>query len=646
MKRRLSLLGLTILAGVAACDSDGAPRSDSLLSPAVVDPRAALRLDSVRPSVVVDGRRAKVYGSGLEGALVHVDGFPATVLRQQSSELEIRVPYTGCRPPRTSNMMVQVEAVSDTISVGVSPAYTEDMALDVHFWRYSYAGDGCLLLPGHRAGAEYLVGVTSVSEDPNALAGFRVRAHPGDSGITATKPPLAASRSPTMEFEVPRAVSSEAADLPPGDYLLPDRAQPDQAEFLEDGLEFLRDLGPLPATVPLASSSIDYSVGDPIAFYASQTYTCTDRDAILGTVRHVGDHAVWVEDNLNPAGTFTAEDFATLDATYTDHIKGVHDTYFGAPTDIDGNGKILIVMSRYVNEANVTGYVWGLDLYPRSMCPASNEGEVFFGVVPDPDGRFGRPWSKDDVMDLYPSLIAHEVTHIIQFGNQQSLKTPWELEGGATFSERLASYSVFDYESEDMGLSELIESRDWQTWSLDMARFFGGSEYAPYGCTWTARGAGACPRRNVYGMPSLLLEYVMHTWGGDFPGGEGALMRRVTESPYRGMRSLQEVSGATSAKILAGFYLSLWVDGMPTGSSEYKMPSFPHWDLWEIRAAYGYDHSIPVVTDTNFLTLGTVRSASIFYFYWRPTGSLDPTALKMEGFGHHRDLVMWAMRLK
>ena len=110
---------------------------------------------------------------------------------------------------------------------------------------------------------------------------------------------------------------------------------------------------------------------------------------------------------------------------------------FGEPTDIDQNGKIAIVFTRAVNELTPRGsssYVGGLtfsrDLFPQigtpraSACPASNEGEFFYLMAPDPNGIInGNRRSNAFVDSNSTGVIAHELVHLINASRKLYVNT-------------------------------------------------------------------------------------------------------------------------------------------------------------------------------------------------------------------------------
>ena len=71
---------------------------------------------------------------------------------------------------------------------------------------------------------------------------------------------------------------------------------------------------------------------------------------------------------------------------------GLDTLNFGTPTDIDANGRVGIFFTTGVNKIPnpigggfIAGLFAGRDLFPIGSCVASNEGEMFYLPVPDPN---------------------------------------------------------------------------------------------------------------------------------------------------------------------------------------------------------------------------------------------------------------------
>ena len=344
---------------------------------------------------------------------------------------------------------------------------------------------------------------------------------------------------------------------------------------------------------------------------------------------------------------------------------------------MDGNGRFLVLMTKEVNRAeDVGGLVWPLDLLSRQDCATSNQAEIFYGRVPDPQGVVGNMVTKQELLDYYPSLVAHEVTHLVQAyagfqgAGGQRPKELWEWEGGATLAEQLVAYRIFGHGSGQelswAAYNYSAESRNWyRDWLGDMAHFFGWDHRgsgtgriagAPEECSWVGRAddgnSGPCllDGREIYGVPSMVFRYAMDRWGGDYRGGERALMRRLTQSPQRGFSSLVDVSPDRSwrpERILTDFYMTLWID-----LQGWQASGMTTWDLHDIFNNVRESLRLQPYTSssrTPRLTGRRVRAGSSLYFHWTPTGALSPTSIKVTSPGGGRvpdHISVWALRVR
>lgn len=659
-------------------------------------------ISGVEPSVLVEGAEARITGSGFSATAaqnqVTLGGLAARVIAASPTTLSIVVPWSDCLPPRREELRVAVGTQSDARTVGVTPRSLEDLELEPGWYRYTYAGNGCVHLPGNATGGEYVIGVVSSAENAASLTGVTLTGTPWDASVVATEsartvvaadgealeeasrsgmPALAQSPfSPSAAFVpqsalplTPASAGGGIGEWPLADDTLRMRRARAHNEIMARNEALLRRLGRATRSA-LTDTRRDMQVGDTLTLYANRG---GNTGQVRAVVRWVGNSSIWLDDRDNPAGTFTDSELANLDDFYSNNIKGVHDDYFGALSDVDGNGRFLVLMTKEANRADVRGWVSWADLYPREQWPASNYAEIFYGEVPDPQGSVGDPMTKQDVLDRYPELIAHEVAHLVQ-ANAEVLgsagwKTTWEHEGGATLAEQLVAYRLFGHGSgQELGWAAYnysAESRNWYwDWLGDMAAFFGRDwrgdgtgkiSRAPEECSWVGRerdgNSGPCLGRQVYGVPSMVLRYAMDRWGDDYPGGERALMRRFTVSPVVGFNSLMDVSPDKAWRteaILSDFYIALWLDLQP-GRRPSGMSSWNLHDIfsqlpanWQLQPYLSSSH-------TPRLTGRRVRAGSSLYFHWTPTGALSPTSIKVTSPGGGRvpdHIFVWALRVR
>lgn len=144
-------------------------------------------------------------------------------------------------------------------------------------------------------------------------------------------------------------------------------------------------------------------------------------DPRVGQVRAVGSHIIVVADTTNPAGGFTTAQYDSIVAEFDSMAHDVNVDNFGAPTDLDGNGRVVAFYTRAVNELSppassvvTLGYVNSRDLYSTSACNLSNEGEIFYMLVPDPTGSVNsNVRTVSYVRGSTVGTLAHEFQHLI-----------------------------------------------------------------------------------------------------------------------------------------------------------------------------------------------------------------------------------------
>jgi hypothetical protein len=185
----------------------------------------------------------------------------------------------------------------------------------------------------------------------------------------------------------------------------------------------------LRGTFPRASRSLSAasaaipSVGEIVKYNVDNDDFCDNPDIRTGRVMAISDKAIVVGDTANPPGGFTSEEFRSIGVTFDTLVDPVDRAAFGAPSDIDGNGHVIIFFTRAVNELSaagsggvVLGYFYRRDLYAKTTesCPGSNEAEILYLLVPDTAGVVnGNKRTKSQVVTAAMGTVAHEYQHLI-----------------------------------------------------------------------------------------------------------------------------------------------------------------------------------------------------------------------------------------
>jgi hypothetical protein len=227
----------------------------------------------------------------------------------------------------------------------------------------------------------------------------------------------------------------------------------------------VRSLRPSASVAGSGSLAVDPVVGDQVTYNTARA-ACENATMRTGTVKVVATRAVIVADNANPSGGFTDAEYAEIAAEFDNFVHPLMVATFGAPVDIDANtGRSIIFYTRAVNELTpagsqsvVGGFFHPRDLFPKvgpdpnsteDDCPTSNEAEMFYMLVPDPNGEVNtNVRTKESVRRSTVGVLGHEYQHLINasrriyVNNATSFEDVWLNEGLSHIAEELMFYSA------------------------------------------------------------------------------------------------------------------------------------------------------------------------------------------------------------
>lgn len=308
---------------------------------------------------------------------------------------------------------------------------------------------------------------------------------------------------------------------------------------LGTGVRPLPDPGKLRATGggPEATSLSSTPAPEKLTFTHPRDYSRCDLGAtVRGIKLGENEFMVFYQDSVQYASTPlpSALTQAMLDY-YRDFGKGVVDRYFGGIPDVNGDGRVVVLVTPEVPTA-VAAFVWSGDFYPKSQCPASNQMELVrfsYSVIT------GMVASSPNYQAL--STLVHEVKHVsslyesLRRGRFQPL---WVEEGTAELagemSSRLAWAAVGGPAVGATVLRSHKNTRDEPVFRasygvlLRLARTIGYLGSQPNGVVTTP--VGASQHHSIYGSG-----WHFHRWLGDAYGGaavplaDSALFRRLNE---------------------------------------------------------------------------------------------------------------------
>ncbi len=463
-----------------------------------------------------------------------------------------------------------------------------------------------ITLPGD--GAAYLVAVQLASGDVS----------PSTVGYSISVPSSAVA---SVQPASPRPALSTAARWASGGSV-----QQELDAALRAQAAALASRASAPAVVAPAGSLSPLDVPLVGSFRTFQVLSSTDFSHpsyahVSAQLAYAGTHVLLYVDAAAPAGGFSVDELARFGRYFDEVLYPLDAATFGDPTDIDGNGRLIMLLSPVVNgltsraACDARGFIAGffnpIDL---SGGTSSNRGEIFYGLVPDPAGALSCGHAVADVEALLPATFLHEMQLLISYGQHAVVhhgkaEAGWLDEGLSLVAEELgAAY----YESRYPGAA----GRSYPGQLLpDSAEPFLASAMAGtqlyLGETDTVSlttHSDADPGVSWRGGDWLLLR-----WLGQQKGGN-AFYRRLEQEPSAGVAAVEAAAGEAFPALFGDFALALYadsLDGVPRTAIPQRLTQ-PDPGLRRLLAAFGGDPLEPTPL-TGSTTAALVPGAIALY---------------------------------
>ena len=349
------------------------------------------------------------------------------------------------------------------------------------------------------------------------------------------------------------------------------------------------------------------AVGEMITINASSSSACTSPENRRGRVVAISQRAVIVADSVNPEGGFTDADYARIGTMFDTLVVPVVEGAFGTPGDLDGNQQRSVIF--YTSAVNsiteagsgqyVGGFFWVRDLYPKAECTTSNAGEIFYMLVPDPQGSLGNTFSKAFVEQVTIGTLAHEYQHLINASRRMmspgflGFEVSWLNEGLSHIAEELMFYRA----------SGLAPRSNIGGERFGNARF--DSAYASYMHQNVARLRSwlAAPQSNTpyasndelatRGSAWSFLRYLADRRG----TSDGDTWRRLVDTPRTGVANVEEVFGVNVVSSVKDWSIAMYADDYAVNNpAVYQHPS------WNLRTLF------PLMGNS---TVSSIRNSSL-----------------------------------
>lgn len=557
------------------------------------------------------------YGNNVEGQAITFSTLDATIATVSSTGLVTSLSQGVARivaaaSGKSTTVLVTVGAPGST-NCGPLPVITLALG-EVMTPENDAAGARVCLMAPAGINAEYALTMISTTPLFSTVISVDVFAFGNRGPLTAAdaNPFLAQNRRANTE------ATSESPTAPEGFAIASSNQwrsarEPERFELQRRATE-RRELTPLVATArewraqpngvaALSVAAPEPKVGDVMTLNANAIQACSSPNNRASRVVAVGTRSVVVADNENPSGGYTDAEYASIAATFDTLIYPLDTTAFGAPSNVSVHGKILLFFTRSVNALTpvstnsftIGGFFFSRDLYPKvaknglGACAGSNEAEMFYLLVPDPNGEVNNnKRTKDAVTTLNLGTIAHEFEHLINAGRRLYVNTnatpneeTWLDEGLAHTAEELLYYRVSGFTSrQNLNLSQVT------TQSANFANYASQNFSRLYQFLIN-------PELNSPYAPNDSLATRAATWhflrfaaGRQGAAGEAAFYRALVNSQTSGRTNLANVLGGSAqlANYLRDWTVSIIADDFSTAVTTALDPRYimPSWNFRSI----------------------------------------------------------------
>ena len=439
------------------------------------------------------------------------------------------------------------------------------------------AAGGCVRLPAADAGgAEHIyVALSAAGRETSTgiSTGYR----------------LAGAAAGTLTAAVGSGLGAAAAELPGASVF---HAPTTAAQFHDrlrarerlisqmPGAAFSAALGALATLTPP-------TVGSQRTFQVCSTTDCTSFVSVTATALYVGRKSAVYLDNTVPAGGYTQTDIDSVGNLFDNYLYPIDTTAFGRESDLDANGVVAVLLTDQVNALSgscnaagsvILGYFFGADLVPSQ--PGSNAGEIFYGLVPDPNNT-SCTISKSYAKGLLAPTFIHELQHMISF-NQHVLvrggvaEDTWLNEGLSHLAEELGGRQIPDeFCLDDSGVHDCFA----QFAKGDIQngyRYLRDVEATPL--IETSVSTGALAER---GANWLFVRWLTDQFGADTLGT--AFTRSLVATAALGSTNVAQRTGVSFPLLVSEWQLANYLDDLPGFT-----PSSPRlqYRTWDLRATY------------------------------------------------------------
>ncbi|HUO52329.1 MAG TPA: hypothetical protein VMT93_07420 [Gemmatimonadaceae bacterium] len=327
------------------------------------------------------------------------------------------------------------------------------------------------------------------------------------------------------------------------------------------------------AALAAAPGGVLPALGSTRVFSVCGDLNCASFKKDTAVLKYIGANVMLYQSQNAPAppNGFSDSDIAAFGAVFDQTLYPIDANAFAAPSDIDGNGHEIVLLTPKVNAlvtksaCSASGYVAGF-FFPGDLIPSyagGNDGEIYYSIAPDPTGAFSCAHSIDDVKSVSGGTFLHETLHMINFGQKVLLH-------GLPDTEREFLDEGMAHIAEEMGSKHYEALYPPPSGRTDPSQLFpdsaegyiSGDLYNSY-TYLLAPNAGTATTTIPNGstLDDSGAEWLFLRWLGDQRGE--AIFGNIVRSALVGQANLEAQAGASLATLFGQASLAFYADSLP-----------------------------------------------------------------------------------
>ncbi len=330
---------------------------------------------------------------------------------------------------------------------------------------------------------------------------------------------------------------------------------------------------------PAPSPAGPPTVGSSRTFKVCSNAKCSTFANVGAVARAVGTHIAIYVDTLAPSPIDSAT-LRGLQQVFDSRLYPLDTATFGNVSDIDGNSVVIVLMTGTVNHlvskaqcsgGYVAGFFFTGDLDP-AFASQFNNGEIFYSVVPDPNGTLSCAHTNADVVSLTPVIFTHEFQHMINFVQHVLVRSAnseegWLDEGLSKYAEELAGRSYLPDSQQAFSryaFNSVSDAYDYLVapGSSPLLIPVDSGSLAEVGASW------------------LFTRYIVDQFGATLAG-------QLAQSSLSGAANVTAKTGQPFATTVSNWAFANWVSDLPG----FTAPAELRYTTWHFRTTYASLHA-------------------------------------------------------